>query len=212
MVRRNYCFRGWKKSHGQGILRKGIFAWLIHFVVFDGCWWIWESDSILSGSHTGESVLALQVKLWKKERVFEDEIFIENTCFEISSKKRGTKFKWGRSFKHWSRGSPGQWLPETDCLCASAIFVSGTSGIPPILNYRSVSPIVIPIIVGARERESVNWKSDKESRLYRSKYYLYLQCKDNSKIAIWAPVKTVAKDMRFIIPRNSRTDVLKDSI
>ena len=22
-------------------------------------WWIWESDSILSGSHTGESVLAL---------------------------------------------------------------------------------------------------------------------------------------------------------
>ena len=37
-----------------------------------------------------------------------------------------------------SRGSPGQWFPETDYLCASVIFVVGTSGIPPKLNYRSV--------------------------------------------------------------------------
>ena len=37
-----------------------------------------------------------------------------------------------------SRGSPGQWFPETDYLCASAIFVVGTSGILPKLNYRSV--------------------------------------------------------------------------
>ena len=43
-----------------------------------------------------------------------------------------------------SRGSPGQWFPETDSLCASAIFVVGTSGIPPNLNYRSVSPIRSP--------------------------------------------------------------------
>ena len=54
--------------------------------------------------------------------------------------KRGTKFKWGRSFTHWSLASPGQWFPATDCLCASAIFVVGTSSIPPNLNYRSVSP------------------------------------------------------------------------
>ena len=40
-----------------------------------------------------------------------------------------------------SRGSPGQWFPETEYLCASAIFVVGRSGIPPNLNYRSVSPI-----------------------------------------------------------------------
>ena len=89
MVRRNYCFRGWKKSHRQGILRKGIFAWPIHFVAFDGHWWIWESDSILSGSHTGESMLALQVKLWKRKRVFEDEVFIENTSLGIGSKNTG---------------------------------------------------------------------------------------------------------------------------
>ena len=142
MVRRNCYFRGWKKSHRQGILRKGTFAWLIHFVAFDGCWWIWESDSILYESNIGVSVLALQVKMWKRERVFEDEVFIENTCLGIRSKKRGTKFIWGRSFKHWSCGSPSEPFPETEYLRASAIFVSGTSGIPPISNYWSVSPIM----------------------------------------------------------------------
>ena len=37
-----------------------------------------------------------------------------------------------------SHGSPGHWFPETEYLCASAIFVVGTNGIPPNLNYRSV--------------------------------------------------------------------------
>ena len=77
----------------------------------------------------------------KKKRVSEDEVFIENTCLGIGSKKRGTKFKWGCSFKQWSRGSPGHWFPETEYLLASAIFVVGTSGIPHNLNCRSVSPI-----------------------------------------------------------------------
>ena len=89
VVRRNCCFQGWKKSHGQSILRKGMFAWLLHFVAFDVCWWIRESDSILFGSHTGESVLALQVKMWKRGRVFEDGVFIENTCLGIGSKNAG---------------------------------------------------------------------------------------------------------------------------
>ena len=140
VARRNCCCRGWKKSQRQIILRKGMFARPIHFVAFDGCWCVLESDSILSGSHTGESVLALQVKLWKRGRVLE-EVFKENTCLGVGSKKCGTKFKWGRSFKHWSRGSPGQWFPENEYLRASVIFFSWTSGIPPILNYRRVSPI-----------------------------------------------------------------------
>ena len=89
VIRCNCCFRSWKKSHRQGILRKRMFAWLIYFVAFDVCWWIWESDSIHFGSHIGESVLALQVKMWKKERVFEDEVFIENTCHEIGSQNTG---------------------------------------------------------------------------------------------------------------------------
>ena len=89
VIRRNCGFWGWEKSHRQGILRKGMFAWHIHFVAFDGCWWIWESDSILSGSHTGESVLPLQVKMWKRERVFEDKVFIEYTCSGLGSKNAG---------------------------------------------------------------------------------------------------------------------------
>ena len=36
------------------------------------------------------------------------------------------------------RGSPGQWFPETEYLCASFIFVLGTSGILPKINYRNV--------------------------------------------------------------------------
>ena len=106
-----------EKSHRQGILRKGMFTWPIHFVESDSCWWIWESDSILSGSHTGESVLALQVKMWKRGRVFEDKAFIECTCLGVGSKKLRTKFRWGRSFKHWSCDSPGQWFSETEYLC-----------------------------------------------------------------------------------------------
>ena len=147
-----------KKSHRQGIQRKGIFAWPIHFVAFDICWWIWDSDRILSGSHTGESVLAFQVKMWKRERVFKDEVFIENTCLGVGSRKRRTKFKWGRSFKHWSRGSSGHWFPETEYLCASAIFVSETSGIPPILNYRSVSPIKQTIRIQQPNKQNTRQK------------------------------------------------------
>ena len=140
MVRRNCCFRGCKKSHRQGILRKGMFVWPIHFVAFDVCWWKWESDSILSGSHTGEYVNPASENVKKRESVWRRSIYRKYVSWN-RLQRRGTKFKWGRSFKQWSRGSPGQWFPETDCLCASAIFVSGTGGIPPILNYTSVSPI-----------------------------------------------------------------------
>ena len=128
VVQRNCCFRGRKKSDRQGIQRKVMFALPIHFVAFDGGWWIWESDSILSGCHTGESVLALQVKMWKRERVFEDEVFMENTCFGIGSKKHGTN-------------SNKDVVLSTDPVVLLANG-SGTSGIPSILNYWSVSPIV----------------------------------------------------------------------
>ena len=90
VIQRNCCFRGWKKSYRQGILRKGMFAWPIYFVAFNGCRWIWESDCILSGNHTGESVLPLQIKIWKRERVLE---YVSWGRLQ----KRGTKFKWGRS-------------------------------------------------------------------------------------------------------------------
>ena len=85
VVRRNCCFWDWKKSHRQGILRKGMFAWHIHFVAFDSCWWIWESDSILSGR---EYVSPASENL-NRERVFEDEVFIVNTCPGVGSKHVG---------------------------------------------------------------------------------------------------------------------------
>ena len=73
--------------------------------------------------------------------MFEDNVFIENTCLGIGSEKRGTKFKRDVVLSR-SRGSPGQWFLEIEYLRASAIFVMGTSGISPNLNYRS--PINLP--------------------------------------------------------------------
>ena len=74
--------------------------------------------------------------------MFENEVFIENSCHGVDSKNAGRNWSGGRSFRHEPRGSPGQWIPETDCSRASAIFVSGRSGITVILRYRSVSPIL----------------------------------------------------------------------
>ena len=139
VVRRNCCFRGWKKSHRQGILRKGMFAWPIYFVAFDGSWRIWESDRILSGSHIEENVSPASENVKKRKSVWRRSIYRKYVSWS-RLQKRGTKFKGGRSFKHWPRGSPVQWFPETEYLRASAVFVTETSGIPPNLNYRSVSP------------------------------------------------------------------------
>ena len=100
----------------------------------------WISSISMVGCHTGESVLALQVKTWKRKSVWRWSIYRKYVSWN-RLQKPGTKFKWGRSFKHWSPDFPGQWFPETEYLRASAIFVSGTSGIPPNLNYTSVSPI-----------------------------------------------------------------------
>ena len=94
VVRRSCCFGRWTRYTEE---RNVCMA-----CAFCGVWRLLvnmrESDGILSRSHTWESVLALQVKQWKRESVLEDEVFIENTCLGGGSKKkRGTKFKWGRS-------------------------------------------------------------------------------------------------------------------
>ena len=111
-------------------------------------WWCialsWnERDSVLSGSHIGESVLApVSGNVKREKECWEMNVFIENTCHGVSSKNARRNWSGGRSFEHWPRGSPGQWVPKTECLRASAIFVSGKSGITSILNYRSISPII----------------------------------------------------------------------
>ena len=82
----------------------------------------------------------------KRERKFEDERIYRKFLSRRRLQKRGTKLKCGRGFEHWPRGSLGQWVPETECLRASAIFVSGTSGMTSILNYRSAGPMYIPFV------------------------------------------------------------------
>ena len=81
---------------------------------------------------------------WKREKkreCWKMSVFIENSCHGVGSKNAGRNWSGGCSFEHWPCGSPGQWVPETNCLRASAIFVTGTSGITTIQKYRSVSPI-----------------------------------------------------------------------
>ena len=93
--------------------------------------------SVVNKSHTRNSVLPLRRNWVKRERVFEDDVFIENTCLGIGSKNAGRNLNVDVVLRR-SRCSPGQWFPETEYLRVSAIFVMGTSGIPPKLNYRSI--------------------------------------------------------------------------
>ena len=80
--------------------------------------------------------LLLQRNLVKKRtRVFEDDVLIENTRLVGGSKTQDLNLRVDVVLD-MSRGSPGQWFPETE-YWASAIFV-GTSGLPPKIIYRSV--------------------------------------------------------------------------
>ena len=75
-------------------------------------------------------------EIWsKRKRVFEDNVFIENTLLVSGSKTQDLNL---RADLVWnmSCGPPGQWFPEIE-YWVSAIFV-GTSGIPPKIIYRSV--------------------------------------------------------------------------
>ena len=52
----------------------------------------------------------------KKESVFEDDVFIENTCLGNGSKKTQDEI-YANVVLRRSRGSPGQWFPETEYVC-----------------------------------------------------------------------------------------------
>ena len=69
--------------------------------------------------------------------MFEDDVFKENTCLGIGTKKTQDEI-YADVVLRRSHGSPGQWFPETEYLCVSAIVVVGTSGIPPKLNYTTI--------------------------------------------------------------------------
>ena len=121
MVRNGQFLRDWKASHSHCI-------WMstrpIH-VAFHSCWF------------TLKGVCCCCEEIWSKreKRVFEDDVFIENTRLVGGSKTQDLNLR-ADVVLSMSRGPSGQWFPETE-YWASAIFV-GTSGIPPKIIYRSV--------------------------------------------------------------------------
>ena len=53
-------------------------------------------------------------EIWsKRTRVFEDDVFIENTCLVGGSKTQDLNLR-ADVVLNMSRGSPGQWFPETE--------------------------------------------------------------------------------------------------
>ena len=131
VVWNSWCFRGWKKfSQTKYIEEMNVCV----AYPFCGFWHMLVNKRV---------TLERVGFFWggKRDRVFEVDVFIENTCLGVGSKNAGRNSNVDVVLSR-SHGSPGQWFPETEYLCASAIFVVGTIGIPPNLNYRSVSPII----------------------------------------------------------------------
>ena len=121
MVRNGQFLRDGKPSHSPCIWMS---ARLIHGVAFLSCWF------------TLKGVCCCCEEIWpKRTRVFEDDVFIENTRLVGGSKTQDLNLR-ADLIWNMSCGPPGQWFPETE-YWAPAIFV-GTSGMPPKIIYRSV--------------------------------------------------------------------------
>ena len=121
MVRNGQFLRDGEASHSPCVWMS---ARPINGVAFLFCWF------------TLKGVCCCCEEIWsKRKRVFEDDVFIENTRLVGGSKTQDLNLR-ADLVLNMSRGPPGQWFPETE-YWASAIFV-GTSGIPPKIIYRSV--------------------------------------------------------------------------
>ena len=120
MVRNRQFLRDGKASHSPCIWMS---AKPIHGVAFLSCWFT------LKGVCCCEEIWS------KRTRVFEDDVFIENTRLVGGSKTQDLNLRTDLVL-NMSRGPSGQWFPETE-YWASTIFV-GTSGIPPKIIYWSV--------------------------------------------------------------------------
>ena len=86
--------------------------------------------------HTGGSVLPLR-RNWVKERkgVWRRRIYRKYvSCWWLHTQDENLRTDIVLSM---SRGSPGQWFPETEYVSVRHL-CCGKSGIPPTLNYRSV--------------------------------------------------------------------------
>ena len=140
MVRNGQFLRDGKAFHSPCIWMS---ARPIHGVAFLSCWFTLKGVCCCCG------------EIWsKRTRVFEDDVFIENTRLVGGSKTQDLNL---RADLVWnmSRGPPGQWFPETE-YWASAIFV-GTSGIPPKIIYRSVKSYKLSLYFMAYQPFLVGW-------------------------------------------------------
>ena len=99
MVRNRQFHWDWKASHSHCIWMS---ARPIHSVAFLSCWFM------LKG------VCCCCEEIWsKRTRVFEDDVFIENTRLVGGSKTQDLNLR-ADLVLNMSRGPPGQWFPETE--------------------------------------------------------------------------------------------------
>ena len=98
MVRNVQFLRDWKASHSHCIWMS---AMPIHGVSFLSCI---HAEGVCC--YCGEIRS-------KRTRVFEDDVFIENTCLVGGSKTQDLNLR-ADVVLNMSRGSPGQWFPETE--------------------------------------------------------------------------------------------------
>ena len=117
MIRNGQFLRDWKAFHSHCIWMS---ARPIHGV------------SYLSSWFTLKGVCRCCGEIWsKRTRVFEDDVFIENTRLVGGSKTQDLNLR-ADLVLNMSRGPPGQWFPETEYVSVEK------SGIPPKIIYRSV--------------------------------------------------------------------------
>ena len=128
MVRNSRFRRDWKKSHSRSVLKKWMSARLIHFFDF--------LLLFVNRSVTWRERVSAAMEIGKKRKsVSRRRIYRKYVSLNRLQKTQDEIY--ANVVLRRSRGSPGQWFPESDYLCVAAIFVVGTSGIPPKLNYKS---------------------------------------------------------------------------
>ena len=143
VVRNSRFLRDWKKSPSQSVLKKWMSARLIHFFGF--------LLLLVNKSVTWRERVSAAMEIGKKRKSVWRRRIYRKCVLESAPKKKNKKKNAGRNLNadvvlRRSRGSPGQWFPETEYLCASAIFVVGTSGILLKLNYRSVKSYIVQLL------------------------------------------------------------------
>ena len=109
VVRNSRFLRDWKKSQSQSILKKWMSARLILFFAFHSRW------GIRRMSHWRECVSAAMEIGQKRKSVWRRRIYRKYVSWNRLQKTRVEIY--ADVVLRRSRGSPGQWFPETENMC-----------------------------------------------------------------------------------------------